>query len=117
MAKEGFRIMTENTSLQTLNYQQKATLWLSRIEACRSSGMRVQDWCAEQGLSYHTYYKWQQRLFRSCAAETQKFYEVNCVEPGGSTAVTLRTGEYRLDIYAGADSGTIASVLKAIKEC
>ena len=117
MAKEEFRIMTENTNLQTVNSQQKATLWLSRIEACRSSGMRVQDWCAEQGLSYHTYYKWQQRLFRECAAESQKFYEVNCVQTLGSAAVTLRTGEYSLDIYAGADLGTIASVLKAIKEC
>ena len=109
--------MAEKTRLQTLNSQQKATLWLSRIEACSSSGMRVQDWCTEQGLSYHTYYKWQQKLFRSYVAESQKFYEVNCVQPGGGAAVTLRTGEYSLDIYAGADSGTITSVLKAIKEC
>ncbi len=108
--------MTENTSLQTLNYQQKAALWLSRIEACRSSGMRVQDWCADQGLSYHTYYKWQQKLFHAYTSG-QQFYEVNCEKPLGKAAVTLRTGEYSLDIYAGADSGTIASVLKAIKEC
>ncbi len=108
--------MTENTSLQTLNYQKKATLWLSRIEACRSSGMRGQGWWAEQVLSYHTFDKWQQKL---CHAYTsgQQFYEVNCEEPLGKAAVSLRTGEYSLDIYAGADSGTIASVLKAIKEC
>lgn len=109
--------MAGNTSLQTVNSQQKAALWLSRIEACRSSGMRVQDWCTEQGLNYHTYYKWQQKLFRACAAESQRFYEVNCFQPGGNAALTLRTGEYSMDIYAGADAGTIASVLKAIKEC
>lgn len=117
MAKGGIRIMASNTSLQTVNSQQKAAQWLSRIEACRSSGMRVQDWCAEHGLSYHTYYKWQQRLFRTCAVESQQFYEVNCFHTSGNATVTLRTGEYSLDIYAGADSGTIASVLKAIKEC
>lgn len=108
--------MAENTSLQAVNNQQKAALWLSRIEACRSSGMRVQDWCTEQGLSYHTYYKWQQRLFHACTSG-QQFYEVNCEEPLGKAAVTLRAGEYSLDIYTGADSKTIASVLKAITEC
>ena len=116
MAKGGIRTMAENTSLQTVNSRQKAALWLSRIEACRSSGMRVQDWCADQGLSYHTYYKWQQKLFHACTSD-QQFYEVNYEEPLGKAAVTLRTGEYSLDIYAGADPGTIASVLKAIKEC
>lgn len=109
--------MAGNISLQTVNHQQKAAQWLSRIEACRSSGMSVRDWCAEQGLSYHTYYKWQQRLFQACSTESQQFYEVDCCQSTGSATVTLRAGEYSLDIYAGADSGTIASVLRAIKEC
>ena len=109
--------MAENTSLQTVNSQQKAALWLSRIQACRSSGMRVQDWCAEQGLSYHTYYKWQQRLFRECASGQQQFYKVNSIQTTGNIAATLRAGEYSLDIYSGADTETIEAVLKAIKGC
>ena len=109
--------MAENTSLQTVNSQQKAALWLSRIEACRSSGMRVQDWCAEQGLSYHTYYKWQQRLFREYSSVQQQFYEVNSIQAAGNIAATLRVGEYSLDIYSGADTETIEAVLKAIKGC
>ena len=48
-------------SLQTLNRQRKEQEWAGRIKACRESGLGVQAWCAEQGLSYHTYYKWQQR--------------------------------------------------------
>ena len=44
-------------SLQALNHQKKEELWASRIQQCRESGLGAQAWCAEQGLSYHTYYK------------------------------------------------------------
>ena len=109
--------MAENTSIQKLNQQQKEVLWLSRIEECRKSGMRVQDWCAEQGLSYHTYYKWQRRLFKAYTSEPKQFYEVSCVQSVGCVAMTLRTGEYTLDVYSGADYGTISAVIQAIKLC
>ena len=50
--------------LQTLKQHKKEELWAKRIQECRESGLGVQDRCAAQGLSYHTYYKWQQKLFR-----------------------------------------------------
>ena len=34
--------------LQTLNEQNKLALWAERVEACRSSGRTVKDWCKEK---------------------------------------------------------------------
>lgn len=104
-------------SLQTLNSQKREELWAMRIRQCRESGLGVQAWCAEQGLSYHTYYKWQQKLFRKYAEPTTGFYEISSSVAGGKVAATVRMGMYSADIYAGADERTVLSVLKALKSC
>lgn len=104
-------------SLQTLNRQNRAALWATRIKECRESGMRVKDWCAEQGLCYHTYYKWQTRLFHKYTEPTAGFYEITPARNSGRVAVTVHTGTYSADIYGGADEETIRAVLQAIKTC
>ena len=48
--------------LQTLNEQNKLALWAERVNACRSSGRTVKDWCKESGICEQTYYRWQKRL-------------------------------------------------------
>ena len=116
MEKGEFLHMTEQ-SLQTLNHQKKEELWASRIQQCRESGLGVQAWCAEQGLSYHTCYKWQQKLYHKYAsAEVGSFYEVP-LSTAGSAAVTIQIGQYSMEIYNGADERTISSVLRALKTC
>ena len=108
--------MTE-LSLQTLNQQRKEELWASRIKQCRESGLRVQDWCVENGLSYHTYYKWQQRLYHRYTEKGPDFYEVNINRTGSQVVATVHIGMCSADIYSGADERTIGAVLKAIKAC
>ena len=39
--------------------------WSTKIAECRSSGMSVKDWCAEQGITIKTYYYWEKRLRKS----------------------------------------------------
>lgn len=104
-------------SLQTLNRQRKEQEWAGRIKACRESGLGVQAWCAEQGLSYHTYYKWQQRLYRRYAEGETGFYEVSGGGNVGHPSVTVHIGTYIADVYDGADEQTIRAVLKAMKTC
>lgn len=104
-------------SLQAINQQQKEMLWASRIKQCRESGMGVRAWCAEQGLSYHTYYKWQQRLFRKYSESASGFCEISMSGSGGSAAATVHIGMYSADVYNGADEQTIKAVMKALKSC
>lgn len=105
-------------SLQALNHQRKEELWAMRIQQCRASGLSIQDWCAEQGLSHHTYYKWQSRLFHKYAEATENgFYEVQLSSPSKDVAVTVKIGQHSADVYNGADAQTIKAVLKAMKSC
>ena len=109
--------MTDH-GLQALNHQKKEEVWAKRIQQCRDSGLGVQSWCAEQGLSYHTYYKWQQKLFRKYSSDSETgFYEVNLSSGSGTVAVTVHIGANSADVYNGADEQTIQSVLRALKIC
>ena len=105
-------------SLQAFNHQKKEELWAARIQQCRESGLGVQAWCAEQGLSYHTYYKWQQKLYHKYASEVGSgFYEVHLSSTGNTAAVTVHIGQYSADVYNGANEQTITSVVRALKKC
>lgn len=107
--------MMSNTGLQAIESQQRRQLWAMRVQECRNSGKSVKEWCAEQGLSYHTYYKWQQKLFHECC-ESQTFYEVNVGSPS-TAAITIHSGACTIDVNNGADEALIAAVLRAVKSC
>lgn len=101
--------------------QKKEEVWAKRIQQCRDSGLSVQAWCTEHGLSYHTYYRWQQKLFpKVTPAMETGFYEVdvcNGDSSGSMAAVTVHIGAYSADVYNGADEQTVKFVLGALKKC
>lgn len=106
--------------LQTLNEQNKLTLWAGRISECRSSGQRVKAWCKENGICEQTYYRWQKRLFEMAQAQQEvQFAEVTPVQPArcGNVAVTVRMAGAEADIHSGADAATVETVLRILKSC
>lgn len=36
--------------------------WKNLILECQSSGMKVQDWCAQQNVTKHAYYYWLRKI-------------------------------------------------------
>ena len=109
-----------NQGLQTLNEQNKLSLWAERISACRSSGQNVKTWCKENGICEPTYYKWQRRLFEMAQAQqAPQFAEVTPVSPvrSSNVAVTVRIAGAEADIHSGADAATVETVLRILKSC
>ena len=51
--------------VRNLTHAARAAEWQERIRMCRSSGMSVTCWCAENRISPKTYYRWE----RICLAE------------------------------------------------
>lgn len=77
--------------LQTGNGQNKLALWAERVSSCRNSGLRVKDWCRENGVNEQTYYKWQKKLFTMAQTQQEsRFAEVTPVRTSGNIAVTVR---------------------------
>ena len=42
--------------LQKANHYNQLSEWVQRVDACRKSGQKVSEWCAEQGIPVSTYY-------------------------------------------------------------
>ena len=54
-----------NMKIREISHVARAAEWQERIRMCRSSGMSVTCWCAENQISPKTYYRWE----RICLAE------------------------------------------------
>ena len=109
-------------SLQRLNAAQRVQLWVERITECRSSGKSVRAWCREHEISEKTYYYWQRRLYQQMitTAETVRFVEVPCREetapnPGATAKIGLSGAT--VEVYPGADSQMIQTILQTLRTC
>lgn len=106
--------------LQTLNGQKKLALWAERVNACRSSGQTVKDWCKESGIREQTYYRWQKRLFEMARQQQEgRFAEITPerVDHVDGVAVTVRVVGAEVDIRSGADAITVETVLRVLRSC
>ena len=102
--------------------------WSSKIAECRSSGMTVKTWCAEQGIPIKTYYYWEKRFVTeatqqlSLPAPTQAgmLMRINpdALPNGDANAIgvgiTIRHGESVITLPAGSSAETVAELVKAL---
>lgn len=105
--------------------------WKERVAACRGSGQTVRSWCEEQGISPKKYYYWE----RAVLAEAEKqlapmkssgrsnFVAVPALleqrdpeETHPALAAKVRKGGVEVEIYGGAEAGTIEMLLRALKD-
>lgn len=103
-------------SLQSPNCQEKIAVWSERIAACRSSGISVQAWCKENGISTASYYKWQKKLFCLAAQSALQFVEI-CVAPAAPITATIHLRNVSVDIHSGADAETATMLLRILQSC
>ena len=113
--------MEQLESLQRVNRQQRLAEWSRRVEACRSSGLTVVQWCQENGIAVSTYFSWQRKVFQALK-EVQKitFAEVPVLEysqPSGHVVASLEISGVQIQVYEGADTNTLQALLQAAKSC
>src|SRR2546422_7958167 len=95
----------------------RSEYWRERIAEQERSGMSVQRFCKEQGLTEQSFYVWRKRLrkqrpMRFALVETGPARQRPATEPG--LELVLATGE-RLRIGAGVDPTTLRTVLEALR--
>jgi hypothetical protein len=95
----------------------RSEYWRERIAEQERSGMSVQRFCAEQGLTEQSFYLWRKRLrkeqpIRFALVETGAARRQSATEPG--LELILATGE-RLRIGAGVDFTVLRKVLEALR--
>lgn len=115
-------------------HQAKLEEWQYRITACRSSGLSVSEWCAQEGVNSKTYYRWERevlgllterRMTPAAAADTE-FVSLNpaCDNPvdklaGGPSEVTatVRMETAAIDFYSGGDLDVVQTIIRELRSC
>lgn len=94
----------------------KAEHWRDTILRQRKSGLTVEAFCRQQGVSGWSFYQWRKRL---SLHEPVRFalVETAGTSPRNTTAMELwlSSGE-RLQIAAGVDAATLRTVLAVLRE-
>ena len=115
-------------SVQELKHAARLQEWSARVAECRSSGIGVKAWCAEQGIALKTYYNWEKQIVKAATQqyalpvpaqagllmqvnpETMPSGEIETIE----SEVTIRHGESIITLHAGSNTETIADLVKAL---
>ena len=94
--------------------------WSQIIQTCRSSGMTVNNWCAENGIHPKSYYYWLRKM-RTAALEQQptsapfvQIGEEKREEAPGS-GILLRVSGCEVEIREGTSTELIERALQAIR--
>ena len=113
--------MDQMESLQRVNQQQRLAEWSRRVEACRSSGLSVGQWCRENGIAVSTYFSWQKKVFQALKeVQEVSFAEVPIMEHSqlsGHIVAAVEVSGVRIQVYEGADGATLQAILQAAKSC
>ena len=118
-----------NAGVAELKRAAKLQEWLVRITECRNSGKSVKAWCAEQGVSIQTYYRWEKRFVEKVTKELTLPVPIQAgplmrVNPatlpnddtGGieTSSITIRHGESIITLPAGSNAEAVADLVKAL---
>ena len=92
-------------------------VWAEQVRACRSSGLTVNEWCAENGIKPNAYYRHQKKVFNAMHAEESRFYEVPTAIHAGRIVASIQINGISAEIHSAADEDTVLALLRAMKSC
>ena len=94
------------TDLQLFNSDQNLKMWAERVRQCRTSGMKVKDWCEANGINKYTYYDWQKRVFNAYKLQDEllqqhtQFVELKTSESSDQCVARIRRNGYDIEIMS-----------------
>ncbi|MBS6377631.1 MAG: IS66 family insertion sequence element accessory protein TnpB [Clostridium sp.] len=106
--------------------QYRLEQWTKLIQECRSSGMKVDDWCEANGVTHHAYYYWLRKIRQAAclyiptvnaAQNPSSFKRLEVQTPAARTqaAVIIHLPADTLEVHNGASQQTVETVLLALK--
>lgn len=104
-----------NTKLSTRGI--RTNQWAAVIKDCKESGLKVDDYCTQRGLSRNAYYYWLRKvkeaaLTQSGFVEIQQQQEVSSACP---PLLTASVNEIVLGISENTPMDLLANVIKVLK--
>ena len=104
-----------NTKLATS--RMRTGQWADIIKDCKESGLKVDDYCAQNGLFRNAYFYWLRKV-KEAALTQSGFVEVRQVEVSScysSPKLTASVNEIVLGIDENTPTDLLANVIKVLK--
>lgn len=121
-------------NLREAKHRQQIILWKERVAACRTSGLSVKAWCAQEGCCTKTYYRWEEEILGLLKAPST--VQQIGLQPGQNAMVpvfeevppaiaqgtmetntviaTVHIGRSSVELYAGADAEIVSAIMKGL---
>ena len=136
---ESHRKVWNAVDVRAMKHAARLAEWSKKIQACRSSGMTVKDWCEENNVSAKTYYNWEKAylaaagqqmiLPEEASAVTGQLVRIDperlpetveesipapSMQTTSNVRITLRYGGMSVEMPAGMEIAQIAVLMKAL---
>ena len=121
--------MNENRKLlNQAKHEANLAKWRERVRECRNSGLRIYEWCKQNGLNDKTYYKWQREIWdrenekREIGLSKQEeiqFSEVQNIylEPEKDKAgVTIEKSGWKIELQNDANPELVIRIIQTVAE-
>ena len=90
--------------------------WRQRIERCQNSGMRVKDWCEENGIKVGAYY-FQLRKLRESVIEENQIVALRQSEPERKCETEIHAGKIQICLPDTASAEQLRAIVTALRSC
>ena len=119
--------MNENRKLlNQAKHEANLAIWRERVRECRNSGLRIYEWCKQNGLNEKTYYKWQREIWdqenekreiEPVKQEEIQFSEVPNIylEPEKKKAsVSIEKNGWKIELQNNANPELVSRIIQTV---
>ena len=104
-----------NTKLATKQIPMQQ--WAATIKDCRASGMTVDDYCQQHGISHDAYYYWLRKV-KEAALNQNGFVEITPLKASEAAipiTLTAKINDVTLEIKEGISAELLTNVIRVIR--
>lgn len=101
-----------NTEIQTVKQEVRIRNWEAEVAACTSSGLTVQQWCRDNGISVKTYYYHLRKVREAMLSENTI---VPLAAPKKSGNIEINTNGINISVPTDCPAEALVTILKVLK--
>lgn len=115
-------------TMKSVKHEMSKKKWIQLIQACQQSGLTVKQWCLENEVRESQYYYWLKTIREESLVQAgalavtgaTQFAEVmpqrDTIHPiSHGTCAVLRIAGFEMEVLNGADTETLANILRILK--
>ena len=100
------------TSISTVKQEVRLREWSEQIKAQQESGLTVQEWCAENGLSPKTYYYRLRRLREQCMGSVPSIVPI--AAPSSHSEIRIEKNGLQISLPTDISPETLIALVREI---